>query len=389
MQFAMLVTPEFWFWLCLALGLYPYVGYPLCVALLRLIRPRPVRAGAVTPRVTVVISAYNEAGYIAATILNKLNQDYPPALLDVMVASDGSTDETDAVLGRLAQQDPRLSFFRQQPRSGKTAALNSLIERAKGEIIVFADANSMYRPDTVRRLVAPFADPQVGYVTGKMLYVDPHGSLIGDGCSAYMRYENLLRRYETDIGSIVGVDGGVDAVRRSLYRPMRAEQLPDLVLPLAVVEQRYRVVFASGAVQEEESLSEQSAELRMRVRVALRAFWALRDQRALLNPLRYPLFGWQLLSHKLLRYMSFLPLGLAALLNWLLLGRGGVYEFLAATQCVAAALVLLAMYGPRRLRNFGVARYCYYFMLLNFASAVAFARFVRGEKQVLWQPRTG
>jgi cellulose synthase/poly-beta-1,6-N-acetylglucosamine synthase-like glycosyltransferase len=359
------------------------------VALLRLIRPRPVRAAAITPHVSLVVSAYNEARHIEATVLNKLNQDYPHALLDVMVVSDGSTDETDAVLGRLAEQNPRLSFFRQQPRSGKTAALNSLIERAKGEIIVFADANSMYRPDTVRQLVAPFADARVGYVTGQMRYVDPHGSLIGDGCSAYMRYENLLRRYETDIGSIVGVDGGVDAVRRSLYRRMRADQLPDLVLPLAVVQQHSRVVFAPEAVLEEESLSEQSAELRMRVRVALRAFWALRDQRALLNPLSYPLYSWQLLSHKLLRYMSFLPLGIAACLNWLLLGRGGVYQLLAAAQCVAAALVLLAVYGPRRLRDFGLAHYCYYFVLLNWASAVAFARFVRGEKQVLWQPRTG
>jgi glycosyltransferase involved in cell wall biosynthesis len=385
----MLVSTEFLFWLCLALGLYPYAGYPLCVALLRLIRPRPVRAGPITPHVTLVISAYNEAGHIEATVLNKLNQEYPHALLDVMVASDGSTDDTDVVLARLARLNPRLSFFRQQQRSGKTAALNSLIERAKGEIIVFADANSMYRPDTVRQLVAPFADPEVGYVTGQMRYVDPHGSLIGDGCSAYMRYENLLRRYESDIGSIVGVDGGVDAVRRSLYRPMRAEQLPDLVLPLAVVAQHSRVVFAPGAVLEEESLSEQSAELRMRVRVALRAFWGLSDQRALLNPLRYPLFGWQLFSHKLLRYMSFLPLAIAAVLNWLLLGRGGVYQLLATAQCAAAALVVLAAYGPRRLRDLGVAHYCYYFVLLNWASAVAFARFVRGEKQVLWQPRTG
>jgi cellulose synthase/poly-beta-1,6-N-acetylglucosamine synthase-like glycosyltransferase len=385
----MVVTTEFWFWLCLAVGLYPYAGYPLCVALLHLVRARPVRAAPITPRVTVIISAYNEAEHIEATVLNKLSQDYPHALLDVMVASDGSTDDTDAVLARLARQDPRLGFFRQQPRSGKTAALNSLIERTEGEIIVFADANSMYRLDTVRRLVAPFADPDVGYVTGQMVYVDPHGSLIGDGCSAYMRYENLLRRYETDIGSIVGVDGGVDAVRRSLYRPMRPEQLPDLVLPLAVVEQRHRVVFAPDAVLEEESLSEQSAELRMRIRVALRAFWALRDQRALLNPLHYPLFSWQLVSHKLLRYMSFLPLAIAAILNWLLLGHGAVYQLLAAAQSAAVALVLLAVYGPRRLRDVGVAHYCYYFVLLNWASAVAFTRFVRGEKQVLWQPRTG
>ena len=385
----MLAPAELAFWMCLAIGLYPYAGYPLCVALLRAIRPRPVRAAPITPRVTVVISAYNEAAHIEATVRNKLDQDYPCELLDVMVVSDGSTDGTDQALTRLAQQDPRMAFFRQEPRAGKTAALNCLLERAQGEIIVFADANSMYRPDTVRRLVAPFADPDVGYASGRMVYVDPQGSLVGDGCTAYMRYENALRALESAVGSVVGVDGGVDAIRRSLYRPMRPDQLPDFVLPLAVVEQGRRVVYAPQAMLEEETLTSEGAEYRMRVRVTLRALWAVWDKRLLLNPLRFPLFSWQLTSHKLLRYLSFLPLAAAALLNWWLVSRGWIYATLAAGQCCAALLALLALRGPPWLRGFFLARYCYYFLLLNWASAVALLRFLRGEKQVLWQPRTG
>ena len=380
---------EYWFWICLGLGLYPYVGYPLCILLLRLLWPRPIQPAPITPRITVVLSAHNEAAHIEGTLRNKLEQDYPPELLDVLVVSDGSTDETDVVLRRLAQQHTRITYLGQQTRSGKTAALNSMVACARGEIIVFADANSMYRPDTVRQLMAPFADPSVGYVTGQMRYVDPSGSVIGDGCTAYMRYENWLRSNETRIGSIVGVDGGVDAVRRTLYQPMRSDQLPDLVLPLAVVRQRHRVVFAPGAVLEEQTLTEQSAEYRMRVRVALRAFWALRDERALLNPLRHPLFSWQLTSHKLLRYLSFIPLSVACVLNWVLLPRGGIFELMALLQCAAAVLAYLVLRGPSSVRGFGLARYCYYFLLLNLASAVAFGRFLRGEKQVLWQPRTG
>jgi cellulose synthase/poly-beta-1,6-N-acetylglucosamine synthase-like glycosyltransferase len=336
-----------------------------------------------------VISAFNEASHIEATVRNKLDQDYPHGLLDVMVVSDGSTDGTDQVLTRLAQHNPRIAFFRQEPRAGKTAALNWLLERARGEIIVFADANSMYRPDTVRRLVAPFADPEVGYASGRMLYVDPEGSLVGDGCTAYMRYENALRALESAVGSVVGVDGGVDAIRRALYRPMRPDQLPDFVLPLAVVEQGRRVVYAPEAVLEEETLTSEGAEYRMRVRVTLRALWALWDKRVLLNPLRFPLFSWQLTSHKLLRYLSFLPLAAAAVINWLLVPRGWIYGMLAAGQCCAALLALLARRGPPRLRGFFLARYCYYFLLLNWASAVALLRFLRGEKQMLWQPRTG
>src|ERR1700683_3196250 len=291
---------EVTFWACLFVGLSPYGAYPLCIALLKVVRPRPVRSGEIAPAVTVVISAYNEAGHIAATVRNKLQQDYPAALLDIMVASDASTDGTDEVLRQLAVQEPRLRFLRQEPRSGKTSALNGLVARARGEIVVFADANSMYRPDTVRRLVAVFADPEVGYAFGRMLYVDPHGSLVGDGCTAYMRYENKLRSFESVVGSVVGSDGGVDAIRRSLYQPMRSDQLPDFVLPLSVVEQDYRAVYVPAAVLEEETLSREAAEYRMRVRVALRAFWALWDKRTLLNPLRYPLFSWQLASHKLL-----------------------------------------------------------------------------------------
>jgi cellulose synthase/poly-beta-1,6-N-acetylglucosamine synthase-like glycosyltransferase len=385
----MLAPTELLFWACLVIGLYPYAGYPLCVALLAAIRPRPLRAAPVTPRVTVVISAHNEASHIDATVRNKLEQDYPQDRLEVMVVSDGSTDGTDAILAGLAQRDSRVTFFRQQPRAGKTAALNRLLERAGGEIVVFADANSMYRADTVRRLVAPFADPAVGYASGRMLYVDPRGSLVGDGCTAYMRYENALRAYESAVGSVAGVDGGVDAVRRSLYRPMRPDQLPDFVLPLAVVEQGYRVVYVPEAVLEEETLNSESAEYRMRVRVTLRALWALWDKRALLNPVRFPLFGWQLASHKLLRYLSFLPLGVAAVLDWFLLEHGRIYAVMAAGECCVALLAILALAGPARLRRFSLARYCYYFLLLNFAAAVAFVRFLRGEKQVLWQPRTG
>jgi glycosyltransferase involved in cell wall biosynthesis len=373
------------FWVCLAAGIYPYAIYPCLAAALSTIRSRSVRRAPITPKVTVVISAYNEVRYIEATVCNKLAQDYPADLLDVMVASDGSTDGTDDVLRRLAGRSSRVAYFRQEPRRGKTAALNSLVERAGGEIIVFSDANSMYRPDTVRRLVENFADPSVGYVSGKMIYVNPDGSTVGDGCSAYMRYENWLRGRETLFGSVVGVDGGVDAVRRLLYRPMEADQLPDFVLPLQVVDQDYRVVFEPLAQLCEDSLTDSSAEFRMRVRVSLRSWWALLSEASLLNPLRRPLFAWQLWSHKVLRYLSFLPLAAACILNVILATVSNFYLALLGVQL----LIWLAVWAGARGSRLSVARFAYYFALLNAASAVALVRFVGGHKQVLWQPRTG
>lgn len=378
------------FWVSLLLGVYPYLLYPLAVRLVAALVRRPVRQDeSYLPAVTIVTAAFNEARHIEATVQNKLAQDYPPDRLEVLVVSDGSEDGTDERVTKIAACDPRVRLIRQEPRQGKTSGLNLAVPQARGEIIVFADANSIYRPDALRCLVRNFADPKVGYVTGQMLYVSADGSLVGDGCSAYMRYENMLRRAETCIGSIVGVDGGVDAARKALYRPMRADQLPDFILPLNVVQQGYRVVYEPDAVLNEDTLSTQAAEYRMRVRVALRSFWALWDKRALLNPLRYGLFAWQLFSHKLLRYLSFIPLAVATASNWWLLDAAPLYQLAGAAQIAFAVLVVLALAGPKLLANNPLSRYCYYFFLLNWSSAVAFGRFLAGHKQVLWQPRVG
>jgi cellulose synthase/poly-beta-1,6-N-acetylglucosamine synthase-like glycosyltransferase len=278
---------------------------------------------------------------------------------------------------------------RQVPRAGKTSALNLAMPQVRGDIVVFSDANSLYEPTALRTLVRNFSDPRVGYVSGQMKYVNPDGSLVGDGCTAYMRYENFLRGVETRIGSIVGVDGGVDAVRRRLYLPMRADQLPDFVLPLNVVEQGYRVVFEPDAVLREDALNSQSSEYRMRVRVALRAFWALWDKRGLLNPFRTGWFAWQLFSHKVLRYLAFAPLALAAVLNWFLLDAGPLYVAAAAGQVLFLLFAFGGMSGLRAFSGLALPALCHYFLLLNWASAVAFLSFLRGEKKVLWQPRQG
>lgn len=378
------------FFVLLTLGIYPYVLYPvIAAALARVFRRSVAAVPDYTPTVTVLTAAHNEERQIGATVYNKLEQDYPPALLRVLVVSDASTDRTDEIVRALAEQDGRVTLLRNPQRQGKTAALNLAMRQIDSEVVIFADANSMYRSDAIRRLMAPLADPDVGYVTGRMLYVDSDGTLVGDGCSAYMKYENALRSVETRLGSIVGVDGGVDAIRRRLYRAMEPDQLPDFVLPLRVVEQGYRVVYEPGAVLTEETLEKNADEYRMRVRVALRAFWALHDMRHLLGGRLNAIYAWQLWSHKLLRYLSFLPLSGALVLNWLLLGEGTLFRLLLAGQVAVIGLALAAAVSLPTLGRSLPARLCWYFVLLNWASAVAFVRFLRGQKQVLWQPRTG
>ena len=378
------------FWFCLALLGYIYIGYPLLLALPGVRRRAAAASDAEPPSVSILIAAHNEAQDIEATLRNKLELDYPRDRLEIVVVSDDSTDRTDAIVEEVAAAaDVPVRLFRQQPRRGKTAGLNLIVPHARGEVLVFSDANSIYDRQALRSLVAAFADPATGYVTGKMVYTNPDGTLLGDGCSSYMKYENRLRELETRVGSVVGVDGGIDAMRRSLYTPLADDQLPDFVQPLKVVEQGYRVVFTPHALLKEPALSDAGSEYPMRVRVALRALWALHDMRALLNPFRYGLFALQLISHKLLRYLAFVPLLLVFVTNILLLPAGPVYSVFFCGQLLFYFLAWLGYQSEGREDSPRYLSLPYYFTLLNLASLHATWRYLKGEKQAIWKPREG
>jgi cellulose synthase/poly-beta-1,6-N-acetylglucosamine synthase-like glycosyltransferase len=375
------------FWLSVFMVIYIYLGYPLLITLLAALKKSRIRKTNLEPTVSIIISAYNEEDHIEKTIENKLLQDYPKEKLEIIVVSDGSSDGTDEIVQRYSDQGVRL--VRQEPRSGKTAAINRAVLLSTGEIVAFSDANSIWERYVIAKLVRNFSDPSVGYVTGRMVYTDPDGTVVGDGCSAYMKYENFLRVQESRVGSVVGVDGGVDAVRRTLYRAMSPDQLPDFVLPLRVVEQGYRVVYEPEAILKESALKSSGDEYRMRVRVSLRAFWALWDLRVLLDFRNWGLFAWQLWSHKVLRYLCFVFLAGAYLGNYLLWGIHPVYKafFIVQNSCYIAAA--FSPHLESRGYECTLLRFVHYFALLQAATAHAFVRFALGQKQVLWTPRKG
>jgi len=379
------------YWLSLLLLIYIYFGYPFLIWLIGCLKPRSIRAGDHEPTVSILISAYNEERCIARTLANKLELDYPADKMEILVTSDSSTDRTDDIVRDVARQTvpERVRLFVQAPRQGKTAALNSAVKEAKGEILVFSDANSLYESDALRKLMRNFLDPEVGYVSGKMIYTNPDGAVLGDGCSAYMRYENYLRQWETRIGSVVGVDGGIDAVRKGLYRPMRADQLPDFVLPLSVVEQGYRVVYESEAVLREDALNSSEAEYRMRVRVSLRALWALWDMKRLLSLRKFGLFALQLVSHKWLRYLAFLFMICTYVANVLIWDVHYVYRYSLFVQSVFYGAAVVGLLLDRVGLKTRLLFIPYYFVLINVAAAHAFGKFLGRKKQVLWTPRTG
>jgi cellulose synthase/poly-beta-1,6-N-acetylglucosamine synthase-like glycosyltransferase len=375
------------FYASFILIVYIYFGYPLILFLISRLFNHKIIKGAYEPKVTILISAYNERDHIKATIENKLALDYPKDKIEILVISDGSDDGTDEIVN--AFSDEKVKLIRQDPRKGKTSALNLAVPQATGEILVFSDANSLYDQDSLRFLMENFTDPSVGYVTGKMVYVNPDGTTIGNGCSAYMTYENLLRDVEARIGSVVGVDGGIDAVRKSLYRPMRPDQLPDFVLPLMVVDQGYRVVFEPRALLKEESLSDPEDENRMRVRVSLRALWALFDMRKLLNPLKHGIFSIQLLSHKVLRYLGIVFIAVLYVSNLFILSRSLIFLLTFLIQNIMFILAFIAHYMEKKGKSSGILYIPYYFFLVNVAAGHALYKFLRGEKQVIWTPRKG
>jgi cellulose synthase/poly-beta-1,6-N-acetylglucosamine synthase-like glycosyltransferase len=374
------------FWLSIAVVLYTYVGYPLLAMLLGRLRRRGVAKGHHAPPVSILIAAYNEARCLRATLENKLGLEYPGPV-QIIVVSDGSTDGTDDIAREF--EDRGVILLRQEPRRGKTAALNVAAQHATGDIVVFADANSIYAKDALSMLTRNFRDPAVGYVTGRMIYGGYAGSAASMGCRAYMHYEDLLRRSETALGSIVGVNGGIDAVRRSLFLRMRDDQLPDFVLPLHVVGCGYRVVYEPDALLHEEALTTSRSEYRMRVRVALRAWWAMFDMRALFDPRRHGMFSFQLFSHKVLRYAVFAAVPAVYVAAFALWGTGALYQ---ASCVMGSALLLLAAAGWLAERA-GVSNPLvgipYYFVLINVASAQALFKFASGQKQVVWTPRLG
>lgn len=370
------------FWILLALVVYVYAGYPLLLWVLRALRgPRPVAVADVEPPVTLVISAYNEEAVIGPKLDNSLALDYPRNRLQVMVVSDACEDRTDDIVRSYA--DRGVTLLAMAERGGKTLGLNAAVAAASGEIIVFSDANAMYGRDVIRQLVRNFADPAVGAAVGESTYVDPEvESERSEGL--YWRYETAIKRLESAVGSVVGGDGAIYAVRRALYEPMRADALSDFVNPLQVVRGAHRCVYEPAARSYERAADDFGKEFRRKVRIVNRAWRALWRLRELLNPLRHGLFAWQLFSHKLLRWL--VPVQLVALfaVNVAIAGEGGVYALALAGQVAFYGLAAAGYLLRRRPAIPAVLSVPYYFCLVNVASALGILDAFRGRTYTTW-----
>jgi len=381
------IVVQLMFWLCvIAIG-YPYIIYPALIALAGAVVPGRVNRRAAEPSVTVLIAAYNEAKDIEQTVVNKLQQDYPKNKLQIIVISDGSEDGTDDIVKKY--QKDGVQLIRQEPRQGKAAALNLGVKQATGDVLIFSDANSIFDKQAIRHFVANFEDPQVGYVTGKLHYTDDNGTLSGDGCSAYMKYENWLRKLETKFNSIIGVNGGVDAIRRQLYRDIPKDLITDFVLPLSVLQDGYRVVYDDQVKSYETPNASMQSEFRMRTRVALRALQGVLYMRKLLNPFNYLKGSFSLWSHKVIRYLAPVFMIGALVLNVLLAITSPLYAVLLVLHGLAYVAAMAGLFVPLPQKMQKLVYVPSYLLMTNAAFALALVKLFRGEKMAVWKPRVG
>lgn len=380
----MVLAAQILFWSSLFALFYTYIGYPLLVYLVSLLRPLKVKRSNVEPTVTVIITAYNEEKDIRAKLENTLQIEYPKDKIDILVASDGSTDKTDEIVKEFSNQGVKL--FHQEGRVGKTTTQNNAVAQATGEIILFSDATTMYQPNVLTEMLPSFADESIGCVAGKLIYVDVGETSIGKGAKSYWNYETFLKENESRACSLIGASGCLYAIRREAYKPMYPEACSDFLIATVMYEQGLRTVYEPNAICLEETNNQSNKEMRMRVRIISQTITDLWRNRKMMNPLRSGFYAIELFSHKLLRYSVPIFLILIFLANAFLAFNSNAFQLFILLQLGFYAMAFLSWICERNGVRLGILTIPLYFTLANLASLIGFYKFLTGERYARWEP---
>src|SRR5919197_1864453 len=365
------VVAKIVFWSSLGALAWTQAGYPLAAAALARLRGQPVRKREIEPAVTLIVAAHDEEDVIERRLANLLALDYPVDKLEIVVASDASTDRTEELVEAVAAREPRVSLL-PCPRGGKVAAQNRAVRSTGGEILAFSDANAQWKPDALGKLVRNFADPDVAYVCGGHVYEAADGT---NREGMYWRFEAWLRRNESRLGSITGGIGPIYAVRREDYVEVDPRFGHDLALPYLMVQRGRRAVFEPEAVAWEKPSRDIEDEYARKVRM-FEHCWLIVLRGKMLRRVG-PTYLLEVLSHRHLRYASGL-LHLVLLGSSLALVRSGlVYQVALAVQLL---LLLAAALGV------GIARY---YVLVTWATVVSLVRYVRFGVPAVWAKAEG
>jgi glycosyltransferase involved in cell wall biosynthesis len=367
------------FWGALGALAWTHVGYPAFMALLARARPRPVSKGDVTPTVALVVSAHNEEAVIRRRLENLLELEYPAERVEIVVASDGSSDRTDEIVEEIAAREPRVRLLR-CPREGKVAAQHRAVRETESEALAFTDANTLWRSDALRLLVRNLADPEVGYVCGQLRLESSEGENLE---GLYWRYEVWVREQESRASSITAGNGAIYAVPRDAYVEDDPRFGHDFGFPYLMEQRGRRAVYEPAAVAVERAASETEDEYGRKVRTIARVWGHILTGRVF-RPVR-PLYAVQLFSHRILRYSSGL-LHLALLLsNLALVGRAPFYRASLALQVAGLAL---AGAGKARVPIPG-ARLAFYYVAVTWATLAGLVRYLRSGTPQMWEKAKG
>ncbi len=372
------------FWAALLIVVYTYLLYPVLIWFLTVARKAPDYAPlAEWPDLSLIIAAYNEEAVLRTKLENALALDYPDEKLDIIVVSDESSDDTDSIAAEFAERG--VCLFRVGKRGGKTQAQNAGVELASGRFLVFSDANSMYAPDALKRLMAPFADERIGCVCGELQYANPEDGGVGKGEGAYWRYEQFLKQRESLLSSTLGANGAIYALRRELFEELGSEIISDFVMPIRVWRQGYRVLYESKAIAVEHSGGSFGDEYGRRRRIITRSLHGLWTQRGVLNPFAHFFFALQMFSHKVLRWLVPVLLLVALLVN-IPLAADSLYRLLLVVQIIFYALAVLGNILPERLSRLFPFYVPAYFCAINFGALLGLVHFLTGRRDRIWQP---
>jgi cellulose synthase/poly-beta-1,6-N-acetylglucosamine synthase-like glycosyltransferase len=365
--------------------LYTWAGYLLLLVIFSKIKASNFKTDDTYPSVTILLTVHNEEKIIETRIQNLLESDYSEDMLEILVASDGSTDRTDEIAESLIRQDNRIKLFKTQG-GGKSATQNKAIPDSNGEIVILTDAGSLFEKSTVKNIVRNFADERVGCVTGRLV-LKGDCTAVSENQGFYWKYEMLLRNLESRLGILHTGSGVALALRKSLFVPFESKYGDDCIIPLDVISQGYKVIHEEEAVAYDAFPSSMEGELKARIRMTLRNFTCTLSKCHLLNPFKYPLIFVSILSHKIFRWLTPYFMIVIFIANLLLLKQGFFWQISFYCQLFFYLMGIVGFIAEKNKIRVPLASQIFSFLLANTGFFMGVLNAILGRRIISYKNR--
>ena len=384
---------EIVFWLSLFIVFYTFVGYGILLYLIikikRVFRGKPASVtpiDSLLPCCTLIVAAYNEELFIEDKINNCLQLNYPAGTLKLLFVTDGSSDATTSIIDRY----PQVTLLHQDNRAGKIAAVHRAMAHTDTEIVVFTDANTFLNTDAMINICRHYIDKTVGAVAGeKRVQIDKNADASSAGEGFYWKYESTLKKWDSELYSVVGAAGELFSVRRSLYEDVPADTvLDDFMISMLIAAKGYRIIYEPKAFAMETGSENVREELKRKIRIAAGGIQSILRLKSLFNPFKYPVLSFQYVSHRVLRWtVTPFLLILAFLLNIVLVVQSGAFllDVVLLAQLLFYALAIVGLIMEKRHIRIKALFVPYYFCVMNYAVLMGIIRYFTKKQSAVWE----